>query len=32
AGADCLVSGSAFFKFPPYRQRHEAFLRAAGAL
>ncbi len=32
AGADCLVSGSAFFKVPPYKERHEAFLRAAGAL
>lgn len=29
AGADCLVSGSAFFKFPPYRERHETFLAAA---
>lgn len=32
AGADCLVSGSAFFKFPPYAERHETFLKAAGAL
>lgn len=26
AGADVLVSGSAFFKFPPYKKRHELFL------
>ncbi|NJB67609.1 ribulose-phosphate 3-epimerase [Desulfobaculum xiamenense] len=32
AGADVLVSGSAFFGFPPYRERHETFLRAAGAI
>jgi ribulose-phosphate 3-epimerase len=30
AGATCLVSGSAFFSKPPYRQRHETF-RAAAA-
>jgi ribulose-phosphate 3-epimerase len=30
AGADVLVSGSAFFNFPPYRDRHQAFLKAAG--
>ncbi len=30
AGADVLVSGSAFFGFPPYRKRHQAFLKAAG--
>jgi ribulose-phosphate 3-epimerase len=29
-GADVLVSGSAFFNFPPYAQRREAFERAAG--
>jgi ribulose-phosphate 3-epimerase len=29
-GADVLVSGSAFFGFPPYAQRREAFERAAG--
>ncbi len=28
AGADILVSGSAFFSFPPYRQRHDAFMAA----
>jgi ribulose-phosphate 3-epimerase len=27
-GADVLVSGSAFFGFPPYRGRHETFLEA----
>ena len=27
-GADILVSGSAFFNFPPYAQRHEDYLRA----
>jgi ribulose-phosphate 3-epimerase len=32
AGADVLVSGSAFFKHPPYKERHETFLKAAGAL
>lgn len=32
AGADVLVSGSAFFGFPPYKERHETFLKAAGAL
>ena len=26
AGADVLVSGSAFFGFPPYGERHRAFL------
>ena len=31
AGADCLVSGSAFFKFPPYAERHQVFRKAAGA-
>ncbi|MEW5774914.1 MAG: ribulose-phosphate 3-epimerase [Thermodesulfobacteriota bacterium] len=30
AGADVLVSGSAFFNFPPYGERRQAFLRAAG--
>lgn len=30
AGADVLVSGSAFFKFPPYKERFEAFKKAAG--
>ena len=29
AGADVLVSGSAFFKFPPYDKRYEVFLQAA---
>ena len=29
-GADVLVSGSAFFNFPPYAQRREAFEKAAG--
>jgi len=29
-GADVLVSGSAFFSFPPYAQRREAFEKAAG--
>lgn len=29
-GADVLVSGSAFFAHPPYRQRLEAFINAAG--
>jgi len=29
AGADVLVSGSAFFSHPPYRERHEAFKAAA---
>ncbi|SKA69218.1 ribulose-phosphate 3-epimerase [Desulfobaculum bizertense] len=32
AGADVLVSGSAFFGFPPYAERHQTFLKAAGAL
>jgi ribulose-phosphate 3-epimerase len=27
-GADVLVSGSAFFNFPPYRERHELFQAA----
>ncbi|WP_461208348.1 ribulose-phosphate 3-epimerase [Desulfocurvus sp. DL9XJH121] len=31
AGADCLVSGSAFFKFPPYAERLKTFQTAAGA-
>lgn len=30
AGADVLVSGSAFFSCPPYGQRHDAFLAAAA--
>lgn len=30
AGADVLVSGSAFFSRPPYGQRHQAFLDAAS--
>ncbi|MFO7804027.1 MAG: ribulose-phosphate 3-epimerase [Desulfovermiculus sp.] len=30
AGADVLVSGSAFFKHPPYGQRLQEFQRAAG--
>lgn len=30
AGADVLVSGSAFFKFPPYKERFQAFNRAAA--
>ncbi|MBI9111021.1 ribulose-phosphate 3-epimerase [Maridesulfovibrio ferrireducens] len=31
AGADVLVSGSAFFNFPPYAKRHKLFLeRCAG--
>lgn len=29
AGADVLVSGSAFFGYPPYKERHEAFQKAA---
>jgi len=29
-GADVLVSGSAFFNFPPYAQRRAAFEKAAG--
>jgi len=28
AGADILVSGSAFFAFPPYRRRHDNFMAA----
>lgn len=31
AGADVFVSGSAFFKFPPFGERHAAFEAAAGA-
>lgn len=30
AGADVLVSGSAFFKFPPYKERLQAFNEAVG--
>ena len=30
AGADVFVSGSAFFKFPPFGERHKAFAHAAG--
>lgn len=30
AGADILVSGSAFFAHPPYDARHRAFCQAAG--
>ncbi len=30
AGADILVSGSAFFAFPPYGERHEAFMTAVS--
>lgn len=30
-GADVLVSGSAFFGFPPYGSRHKAFQAAVGA-
>jgi ribulose-phosphate 3-epimerase len=30
AGADVLVSGSAFFNYPPYAERHKAFACAAG--
>lgn len=30
-GADVLVSGSAFFGFPPYAERHKAFLEAAAS-
>lgn len=29
-GADILVSGSAFFGFPPYNKRHQAFLEAVA--
>jgi len=29
-GADVLVSGSAFFNFPPYAERREVFEKAAG--
>jgi len=31
AGADVLVSGSAFFGYPPYGERHRAFEAAAAA-
>ncbi len=30
AGADVLVSGSAFFGFPPYAERHRQFLERCG--
>ncbi|MDO9633005.1 MAG: ribulose-phosphate 3-epimerase, partial [Humidesulfovibrio sp.] len=30
AGADVLVSGSAFFGFPPYDVRHRQFLERCG--
>lgn len=30
-GADILVSGSAFFGYPPYDQRHQAFLQAINS-
>ncbi len=30
AGADVLVSGSAFFGFPPYGERHETFMSAVS--
>jgi len=30
AGADVLVSGSAFFGCPPYAERHRTFINAAG--
>jgi len=30
SGADILVSGSAFFAYPPYRERHQAFLDSCG--
>lgn len=30
-GADVLVSGSAFFKFPPYAERHSLFQQASEA-
>ena len=30
AGAEVFVSGSAFFAHPPYRDRHETFLKAAS--
>lgn len=30
AGANILVAGSAFFKFPPYKERLQAFNKAAG--
>ncbi|MBQ7456801.1 MAG: ribulose-phosphate 3-epimerase [Desulfovibrio sp.] len=32
AGADVLVSGSAFFSHPPYASRHQDFLRCAQGL
>lgn len=31
-GADVLVSGSAFFAFPPYKERHELFQAAAASV
>lgn len=31
AGAQCLVSGSSFFAFPPYAERRKAFEAAAGS-
>lgn len=31
AGADVLVSGSAFFNHPPYAERHRAFVKAADS-
>jgi ribulose-phosphate 3-epimerase len=31
-GADVLVSGSSFFKHPPYAERHEAFQKAARSV
>ncbi len=30
AGADVLVSGSAFFKFPPYAERHKKFIETCA--
>lgn len=30
AGADVLVSGSAFFKYPPYAERHKLFLETCA--
>ncbi|TIH13582.1 ribulose-phosphate 3-epimerase [Marinifilum sp. JC120] len=30
AGADVLVSGSAFFKYPPYAERHQLFLETCA--
>ncbi len=32
AGADVIVSGSAFFKFPPYNKRHENFVDSVSSL